>query len=93
MEGLITFEDRIAYLNIHWTQKEIDSFTQRALEYLDILKVQPLIGKKGKIKGVRIGLLMKEVSLIYRVKPIKMEIELLSFVDNRQDPRRIKKYK
>jgi len=50
MEGLITFEDRIAYLNIHWTQKEIDSFTKRALEYLDILKVQPLIGKKGKLK-------------------------------------------
>jgi hypothetical protein len=42
-----TFGDRIHYLNIHWTDKEIKNFRERVREYLDTLKEEPLIGKKA----------------------------------------------
>jgi len=93
-ESLSTFEDRITYLEIHWTDKEITNFKNRVKEYLDTLKQEPLIGKKpGKLKNVYMGLIIKQVSLIYRVKPLTNEIELISFIDNRQDPKKIRKYK
>ena len=93
-EALVTFEDRIAYLKIHWTEKEISNFKKRVIEYLGILKEKPLIGKKpGKFKNVYMGLIIKQVSLIYRVKISTKEIELISFIDNRQNPKRIRKYK
>jgi hypothetical protein len=40
-----TFGDRIHYLNIHWTDREIKNFRER--EYLNILKDEPLLGKKA----------------------------------------------
>jgi len=93
-EALSTFEDRITYLKIHWTEREIISFKKRVVEYLNILETEPLIAKKpGRFKNVHMGLILKQVSLIYRVKPLTKEIELISFVDNRQNPKRIKKYK
>jgi len=39
------------------------------------------------------GLIIKPVSIVYRVKERSKEIELLSFVDNRQNPENIKKYR
>jgi hypothetical protein len=93
-QAILSFEDRIEYLEIHWTKKEITNFRQRVREYLEILKEKPFIGKKpGKLKNIYIGLIIKQVSLIYRVKVIQNEIELVLFIDNRQDPKRIKKYK
>jgi hypothetical protein len=93
-QAIISFEDRIGYLEIHWTEKEITNFRQRVKEYLEVLKEKPFIGKKpGKLKNIYIGLIIKQVSLIYRVKVIKKEVELVLFIDNRQDPKRIKKYK
>jgi hypothetical protein len=93
-EAFKTFDDRIEYLEIHWTDKEITNFRERVKEYLETLKEKPYIGKKaGRVNNVHVGLIIKQVSLIYRVKVLKKEIELLLFVDNRQDPRKIKKYK
>ena len=93
-EALETFEDRIEYLRIHWTEKEIKNFKKRVKDYLDILAFEPRIGKQPeRLKDVRMGLIIKQVSIIYRVKSATHEIELLSFVDNRQNPQKIKKHK
>jgi len=92
--SLATFEKRIEYLNKHWTEKEITNFKKRVNEYLEVLKSKPYIGKKaGRLKNMHVGLILKQVSLIYRVKEGKQEIELVLFIDNRQDPKKIRKYK
>jgi len=94
LEAFASFEKRIEYLAIHFTEREITNFRERVKEYLKVLQNEPLIGKKpGRYKNVYIGLIIKPVSLIYRVKTVKKELELLLFVDNRQDPRKIRKYK
>ena len=92
-EALTTFQGRWQYLTIHWTEKEIKAFSERVKKYLETLSVSPFIGKHGKFKNVYIGLIIKEVSLVYRIKPKVAEIELISFFDNRQDPKKIRKYK
>ncbi len=40
-------------------------------------------------KNLRKGLITKYVSMFYRIRPRKKEIELLKFHDNRQDPKKI----
>jgi hypothetical protein len=92
--SIITFGGRISYLQRYWTEREIKNFTNRVKEYLETLKHEPFIGKTtGKRKQTYTGFIIKEVSLIYRVKPICKEIELLMFFDNRQNPKKLKKYK
>ena len=84
-----TFADRINYLEENWTEKEIFNFTRRINEYLDSLKEQPFMFRKSaKHKHTHIGVIIKQVSLVYRVKPRSTQIELIAFVDNRRNPKR-----
>jgi plasmid stabilization system protein ParE len=87
-KAIETFGKRIAYLEEHWTEKEIFNFTERVNEYLALLATQPLMFRKSiKLKHTHIGVIIKQVSLIYRVKPKTNIIELIAFIDNRQNPR------
>lgn len=84
-----TFGERIIYLEEHWTEKEIFNFTARVNEYLNSLQSQPLMFRKSaKLKHTHIGVIIKQVSLVYRVKPKSNMIELIAFIDNRQNPKR-----
>jgi len=92
-EASDTFDDRIAYLQKHFSQREINNFKARVEAYLDTLSQKPFIGKQtGKNKNVHIGLIIPPVSLVYRIKESNHTIELISFFDNRQDPKKLKKY-
>jgi plasmid stabilization system protein ParE len=83
-----TFDKRIAYLEENWTEKEIFNFTARVNEYLISLQSQPLMFRKSaRLKHTHIGVIIKQVSLIYRVKPKSNIIELIAFIDNRQNPK------
>src|SRR5882757_7716838 len=86
-KAIKTFDKRIAYLEEHWTEKEIFNFTGRVNEYLESLQYQPLMFRKSaRLKNTHIGVLIKQVSLVYRVKS-KRRIELIAFIDNRQNPK------
>jgi len=82
-----TFQERIAYLEEHWTEKEIYAFTKRVNEFLQLLETQPSIFRKStKKKDTHIGLLLKQVSVVYRFKRKGGKIELIAFIDNRNNP-------
>ena len=84
-----TFGKRIVYLEEHWTEKEIFNFTNRVNEYLESLQSQPLMFRKSiRLKNTHIGVIIKQVSLVYRVKPKNQIIELIAFIDTRQNPMR-----
>jgi hypothetical protein len=69
-KAIETFGQRIAYLEKHWTEKEIFNFTTRVHEYLNTLQTQPLMFRRStKLKHTHIGVIIKEVSLVYRIKP------------------------
>jgi plasmid stabilization system protein ParE len=84
-----TFGKRIEYLEKNWTEKEIFNFTDRVNEYLSSLQNQPLMFRKSaRLKHTHTGVIIKQVSLVYRVKPKANTIELVAFIDNRQNPKR-----
>ncbi|MGF7080478.1 type II toxin-antitoxin system RelE/ParE family toxin [Mucilaginibacter sp. UYCu711] len=87
--ALKTFGKRIAYLEEHWTEKEIFNFTARVNEYLETLKTEPLMFRKStRLKQTHIGVIIKQVSLVYRFKAKNNKIELIAFIDSRQNPKK-----
>lgn len=81
-----TFSHRIAYLEENWTSKEVLNFTSRVNRYLLTLRHQPKMFRKSyKLKNTHIGVIIKYVSIIYRIKPQSNTIELIAFIDNRQN--------
>jgi plasmid stabilization system protein ParE len=86
-KALKSFMEIVDFLNERWTKKEIDGFAEQTDKVIEQIAENPyMFVATEKRKNVRKGLVNKLVSLFYRVKPRKQEIELLRFRDNRMDP-------
>ncbi len=86
-KALKSFMEIVDFLNERWTKKEVDTFAEQTDKVIEQIAENPyMFVATEKRKNVRKGLVNKLVSLFYRVKPRKKEIELLRFRDNRMDP-------
>ena len=80
----------VDFLNKKWTKKEVDAFAEQTDKVIEQISENPyMFVATEKRKNTRKGLVNKLVSLFYKVKPRKKEIELLRFRDNRMDPNKI----
>lgn len=85
-----SFNKIIDFLSESRTKKEIESFADQTDKVIERITENPyMFIATEKRKNVRRGLIGRLVSVFYRVKPRKKEIELLRFHDNRQDPKKI----
>ncbi len=90
-ESIDTYISILEYLEEKWTEREINNFISRVEEKLNILKQQPLIGRiSNKRKKTYRTLIDKHTTLVYYYKPLKRELELITFWGNAQNT---KKYK
>jgi len=84
----LTYYKILQYLTENWTFKELEAFIDRTEEVINHICDNPLLypysGKGGTHKCV----VVKQVSLFYRVKATT--VELLIFWDNRQAPAKLK---
>lgn len=92
LKAIESYVANMQYLEQAWTEKEIKNFAALVEKKIKILSGQPEIGasRNKKQPHVRHTVLHKRVSLIYRVKPQKKEIELLLFWNTYQNPSRLK---
>ena len=87
-EAELTFDNIVEYLEKEWSEKEVKKFFARVNHMLILISQNPKIYKASKTNDVRIGVITKHNSLVYRIK--SNEIELLTFWANRQDPEKLK---
>ena len=87
----ISFSKILEYLNENRTQKEINNFAAEAQKAIFQIGQNPFMFiTSGKKKNIRKGFVNRKVSLFYRIRKRKKEIELLLFWDNRQNPEDLK---
>ena len=87
----ITFDDAITYLEHNFTEKEIEKFADKVQQKLLIIKSNPKLGNKAaKKSNVYKTVIHKRIILIYRYKPLKKEIELLTFWNTLQNPKKLR---
>src|SRR5690606_26380772 len=85
----LTYFKVIGYLEENWTKREMLNFVNDVERVLKQLSKDPYMFKPLRNqKNVRKGLITKHNAIYYRIRPKKKEIELITFWDNRQDPRR-----
>ena len=88
-----TFQRNIDYLRNNWTQTEVDNFVAKVFQYLDILRAEPFIARRTyKTKNTYIGVIIPHISVIYRIKPKKGLLELVTFIDNRQSLKKNRRF-
>jgi plasmid stabilization system protein ParE len=87
----LTYFKVLEYLSKTWIIKEVESFIHETEHTIAQIAENPYMFKASKKKrNVRKGFITEYNSLYYRVKPIKKEIQLITFWDNRQNPAKIK---
>ena len=88
-----TFQKNIDYLNENWTEKEVDQFVIRVFQYLETLSKEPFIARKTfKTKHTYLGVVIPHISIIYRVKPRKGILEIVTFIDNRRSLKKNRRF-
>jgi plasmid stabilization system protein ParE len=88
-EAELTFELVIDYLEGKWTKREIVAFIEATERVVDFIAEHPRMFRKTSILNVHEALVTPHNLLIYKVYPNR--IDLLTFWDTRQHPRK-KKY-
>lgn len=86
----LTYFEVIDHLKKTWTEKEIVNFVNTVEKVLKQICDNPYMFKTTrKQKNVRKGFVTKYNTIYYRVKPRKKELELITFWDNRQNPKKM----
>jgi plasmid stabilization system protein ParE len=83
----LTYYQTLEYLDENWTEKELAAFINRTEEVISHICENPLLYPYSKESDTHKCVVVKQVSLFYRIKTT--DIELLVFWDNRQDPARL----
>lgn len=87
-EARTTYQRVLDYLTENWTQREVQNFADRTASLLDLISRQPHLFRPSAHESIRKAVIGKQNSLFYQIKGT--EIRLLSFWDNRQDPKKNK---
>jgi plasmid stabilization system protein ParE len=79
------------YLEENFGPEQTEKFIDQVDKTIERIEKNPYIYKAArKNRTVRKGFVNRFVSLFYRVKKQKNEIDLLEMWDNRQDPKKLK---
>jgi plasmid stabilization system protein ParE len=85
-----TYFNVLDYLVEVWTKREVQNFADEVEKVLNQISENPeMFEASRKKKNIRKGYITRHNSLYYRVKPVKKELELLIFWDNRQNPEKL----
>ena len=87
-ESKITYNNTLESISEKWPAKELKKFVQKTENVLSNISQNPELFPRSKRKNTRKCVVTRHTSLFYRIK--QDEIELVSFWDNRQDPKKLK---
>lgn len=83
----VSYYSILEYLNENWTFRELRAFVNRTDYVIKHIQLNPLLYSFSKKSGTHKCVLVKQVSLFYRINGDF--VELLVFWDTRQNPAKI----
>ena len=91
VEAEKAFKANIKYLEEDWSENEIANFINKTFDAIDIIKESPLIFKQSlKSKRIRKAIIVKQISLFYKINNSTNTIELITFWNNYKNPKKLK---
>nr|NQU88883.1 type II toxin-antitoxin system RelE/ParE family toxin [Bacteroidota bacterium] len=86
----LTYLEILEYLERDWTFNEIKNFILEVDDVIEKISRNPyMFPPSRKEKSIRKGFVTSHNSLYYRINEDTKDIELLTFWDNRQDPKKL----
>ncbi len=86
-----SFQEELDFIYIKWGNKEVDRFINLSVEFVDLLAKGLIEGKSSKKRNIRISVISKQTTLVYKINTVKNQIELVLFWNNLKDPNKLEK--
>jgi plasmid stabilization system protein ParE len=83
-----TFDKVIDYLHKNWTEKEIKKFVRETEHVIHLVSINPHLFRASEKENIFEAIITKHNLLLYQVNQQSKTIELLSFFDTHQDPKK-----
>lgn len=83
-----SFDKIVNYIEENWSENSAKNFVRKTNKILDQIAENPDMCPEIEGKDVKKGVITKQTSLYYRL--IGKVIHLVTFWDNRQDPKKLK---
>lgn len=83
-----TFEKVINYLEVNWTNKQIENLIIRTNRLVKLISRNPFLFKRSEKQNLHEVLITKHNLLLYQVNDVDQKVELLAFFDTRQHPKK-----
>ena len=87
-KAIDTFDGVIDYLNENWTEKEIENFVTITENTIRHISQNPYLFKGSEKDNLREAFVTKNNILLYQINESLKSVELLTFWDTRQNPKK-----
>jgi plasmid stabilization system protein ParE len=88
----ISFEDEIEFILRKWNLDEVEKFMNLVDDFINNLSKNPYLGKKSNKRAIRVFVISKQTTVIYKVFDDINRIDVLYFWNNKRNPKDLKKY-
>ena len=90
-EAKKTFDDNIQYLAEEWGEREVRNFINTTNSKIQNIELNPKLYQLSyKNPSIRRCGINKSITLFYKYFPVKKEVILLTFWNNRKNPKKLK---
>jgi plasmid stabilization system protein ParE len=86
-EAAKSLDQIIRYLEQNWSEKEVVAFIQKTEHVIELVSNQPYLFPLSKKRTIRKALITKHNSLFYKIDKTINRLILISFWDNRKNPK------
>ncbi len=87
-----SFDDEVQFILEKWNLKEVEKFINLVDDFTKRLSENPFLGKKSKKKNIRVFVLSKQTTVVYKVFEDLNKIDLIFFWNNKKSPRELEIY-
>lgn len=87
-EAIKNLKAIVKYLQLKWTDQEINKFARRLEKQIEIIKNQPRAYPISKKKNIRKAVMTHQVTFYYEIS--NDAVKIISLFDTRQNPAKLK---
>jgi len=84
-----SFQEELSFINKKWGKKEVTNFINLSTDYINLLVSGVLEGKPSRRRNIRISVISKQTTLVYKLNKKSKQIELILFWNNLKNPNQL----
>ena len=72
----LSYAEELAFIHKKWEKQEVEKFILLSEEFINLLKSNLIEGKPTEKRNVRISVISKQTTVVYKIDPKKKQIHL-----------------